>query len=388
MNHTDVIASLVLSGYALGRIAAQDAGNDAPAAQWRVLSLLEQEGARRVGELAAAARTTQPGMTRLLGLLEREGLVLRSPDPDDSRATVVDITPQGTAARRGLARGVPRDPRAAVRRPERRRLVRSHPRGGDPRRAQPPRNEQENLGEHHRTPLGVETAGAGLGRRLRLRRRLHGIGLVDPILPRDRGVASGVTGGDRTALHQLPAGDRPRDAGDQLDLQPHRRQGNAAHRARTHRCLRTLVCSERQRPTPVIGFRAGWGLGNALFISTALATIVGSAFGRQQRRRSSCTRLALGLGIAVGPLLGGILGEQSWRGPFFGVVALMAIAFVAVLVLLRGPGEKRVPVPFSAPFTAPPSPPRSPSSAVAALFYNIGFFVLLAFSRSPWASAR
>ena len=98
MNRSDVIASLVLSGYALGRIAAQDAGNDAPAAQWRVLSLLEQEGARRVGELAAAARTTQPGMTRLLGMLERDGLVRRSPDPDDSRATVVDITPQGAAA--------------------------------------------------------------------------------------------------------------------------------------------------------------------------------------------------------------------------------------------------------------------------------------------------
>ncbi|MFB8190316.1 MarR family winged helix-turn-helix transcriptional regulator [Microbacterium sp. NPDC055988] len=98
MNRSDVIASLVLSGYALGRIAAQDAGNDAPAAQWRVLSLLEQEGARRVGELAAAARTTQPGMTRLLGMLEKDGLVRRSPDPDDSRATVVDITPQGAAA--------------------------------------------------------------------------------------------------------------------------------------------------------------------------------------------------------------------------------------------------------------------------------------------------
>jgi len=98
MNRADVIASLVLSGYALGRIAAQDAGNDAPAAQWRVLSLLEQAGARRVGELASAARTTQPGMTRLIGGLEREGLVLRSPDPDDSRATVVDITPQGAAA--------------------------------------------------------------------------------------------------------------------------------------------------------------------------------------------------------------------------------------------------------------------------------------------------
>lgn len=98
MNRSDVIPSLVLSGYALGRIAAQDAGNDAPAAQRRVLSLLEQAGSRRVGELAAAARTTQPGMTRLLGGLEREGLVLRSPDPDDSRATVVDVTAEGTDA--------------------------------------------------------------------------------------------------------------------------------------------------------------------------------------------------------------------------------------------------------------------------------------------------
>ncbi|MCK2031439.1 MULTISPECIES: MarR family winged helix-turn-helix transcriptional regulator [Microbacterium] len=98
MNRSEVIPSLVLSGYALGRIAAQDAGNEAPAAQWRVLSLLDQSGPRRVGELATAARTTQPGMTRLLGALEREGLIRRSPDPDDSRATVVAATPDGTAA--------------------------------------------------------------------------------------------------------------------------------------------------------------------------------------------------------------------------------------------------------------------------------------------------
>lgn len=53
----------------------------------------------------------------------------------------------------------------------------------------------------------------------------------------------------------------------------------------------------------IIGFRAGWGLGNALFISTALATIVGVASGGT----SSAIILyeaALGLGIAIGPLLG------------------------------------------------------------------------------------
>lgn len=98
MNRVDVIPSLVLSGYALGRIAAQDAGNDAPAAQWRVLSLLDTAGPKRVGELAVASRTTQPGMTRLIGGLERDGLVRRSPDPSDSRATVVGITEEGAAA--------------------------------------------------------------------------------------------------------------------------------------------------------------------------------------------------------------------------------------------------------------------------------------------------
>ena len=142
-----------------------------------------------------------------------------------------------------------------------------------------------------------------------------------------------------------------------------------------------LLCALSGSVDAVIGFRAGWGLGNALFISTALATIVGAASGGSSAA-IILYEAALGLGIAVGPLLGGLLGEQSWRGPFFGVVVLMAIAFVAVLVLLRGPREKRVPVPFCAPFTALRRPALA-ILAVAALFYNIGFFVLLAFSPFP-----
>lgn len=131
----------------------------------------------------------------------------------------------------------------------------------------------------------------------------------------------------------------------------------------------------------IIGFRAGWGLGNALFISTALATIVGSASGGSGAA-IVLYEAALGLGIAIGPLLGGLLGEVSWRGPFFGVVALMAIAFIAVLTLLRGPVEKPQPLAFSAPFKALGKPALA-VLAVTALFYNIGFFVLLAFSPFP-----
>ncbi len=142
-----------------------------------------------------------------------------------------------------------------------------------------------------------------------------------------------------------------------------------------------LLCALSGSVDLVILFRGGWGLGNALFISTALATIVGAATGGSGAA-IILYEAALGLGIAIGPLLGGLLGSVSWRGPFFGVAVLMAIAFIAIAVLLRGPGEKRVPIPLSAPIKALREPALA-KLAIAALFYNIGFFVLLAFSPFP-----
>ncbi len=145
-------------------------------------------------------------------------------------------------------------------------------------------------------------------------------------------------------------------------------------------CSRRL-CALSGSVDAVILFRGGWGLGNALFISTALATIVGAATGGSGAA-IVLYEAALGLGIAIGPLLGGLLGTVSWRGPFFGVAVLMAIAFIAIAVLLRGPGEKREPVPLSAPIKALRNPALA-VLAIVALFYNIGFFVLLAFSPFP-----
>jgi predicted MFS family arabinose efflux permease len=132
----------------------------------------------------------------------------------------------------------------------------------------------------------------------------------------------------------------------------------------------------------IIAFRAGWGLGNALFISTALATIVGAASGGSAAA-IILYEAALGLGIAIGPLLGGLLGTIHWSGPFFGTSALMAIAFVAILVLFdREDTEKRVPTKLSAPLRALGNPVILVLAA-AALFYNIGFFVLLAYTPFP-----
>src|SRR3982751_6376960 len=83
----------------------------------------------------------------------------------------------------------------------------------------------------------------------------------------------------------------------------------------------------------IVGFRAGWGLGNALFIATSLAVIVASASGGFGGA-IILYETALGLGIAVGPLLGGELGGISWRGPFYGVAVLMAIAMVATILFV------------------------------------------------------
>ena len=120
-----------------------------------------------------------------------------------------------------------------------------------------------------------------------------------------------------------------------------------------------LLCALSGSVDAIIGFRAGWGLGNALFISTALATIVGAASGGSGAA-IVLYEAALGLGIAIGPLLGGLLGSISWRGPFFGVAVLMAIAFIGVSVLLRGgeDGERR-PTSLSATRSGRSATPRS-----------------------------
>ena len=89
----------------------------------------------------------------------------------------------------------------------------------------------------------------------------------------------------------------------------------------------------------IAGFRLGWGLGNALFIATALSVIVGAAAGGLASA-IILYEAALGLGIASGPLLGGVLGDVSWRGPFFGTAALMAIGFLLIAVWL-GPVARR-----------------------------------------------
>lgn len=131
----------------------------------------------------------------------------------------------------------------------------------------------------------------------------------------------------------------------------------------------------------IVGFRAGWGLGNALFIATALAVIVGVSQGGIAKA-IILYEAALGLGISTGPLLGGFLGGISWRGPFYGVAVLMAVALVAIFVLLP-------PLPTPTHRTSILDPIRALrhrgllTVGLTAGCYNFGFFTLLGYAPFP-----
>jgi predicted MFS family arabinose efflux permease len=130
--------------------------------------------------------------------------------------------------------------------------------------------------------------------------------------------------------------------------------------------------------TGIVGFRAGWGLGNALFIATSLAVIVGSASGGFAGA-IVLYETALGIGIAMGPLLGGELGSISWRGPFYGVSALMAIALIATVILLPATPKPARREKLSEPLKALRHRSLATTSIVG-LLYNWGFFTLLGYS--------
>jgi MFS family permease len=124
-------------------------------------------------------------------------------------------------------------------------------------------------------------------------------------------------------------------------------------------------------------FRAGWGLGNAFFVVTALAVLVAAS----RHGVSSAVLVyeaAMGLGLSAGPLVGAALGVHSWRYPFFGTATLMAVGFVAVALFLPPQPKPSAKTSLVAPLVALGHPGLFAVSA-AAFFYYYAFFTVLAF---------
>ena len=130
----------------------------------------------------------------------------------------------------------------------------------------------------------------------------------------------------------------------------------------------------------VVAYRAGWGLGIALFISTSMSALITHVNGGPQRA-VVLFESALGIGIATGPLLGAVLGAQSWRAPFFGVAILMGISFLVLTTSLPS-----APRPPASAHTRLSEPLRALShrglalGSIVALLWNFGFFTMLAYT--------
>jgi DNA-binding MarR family transcriptional regulator len=70
--------------------------------EWRVLAALANQGEVRAADVKDRTTLDKMQVSRALARLESEGLVSRSPDPEDGRAWRVRLLPAGTALYRKI----------------------------------------------------------------------------------------------------------------------------------------------------------------------------------------------------------------------------------------------------------------------------------------------
>jgi DNA-binding MarR family transcriptional regulator len=83
---------------AVGRLSRRvriDGGEQVPPLQLSALVTVEQHGPLRLSELARREAVTAPTMSRVLSALDEQGLVVRSPDPQDARGVLITLSSEG-----------------------------------------------------------------------------------------------------------------------------------------------------------------------------------------------------------------------------------------------------------------------------------------------------
>ncbi|MEU4190594.1 MarR family transcriptional regulator [Kribbella sp. NPDC026611] len=94
---------VVVASTRLSRLATRNV-NALPHAAMRVLGRVDELGQARISELAKADRCSQPTMSNLVQRLQDQGLVIRSQDPADSRASLISLSDAGLAELRSARR--------------------------------------------------------------------------------------------------------------------------------------------------------------------------------------------------------------------------------------------------------------------------------------------
>jgi DNA-binding MarR family transcriptional regulator len=75
--------------------AVRRAPRDMSLTSLATLATLDRAGPQRITDLARVEGVAQPSMTVLVGILERDGFVVRRGDPSDKRVVLIELTAAG-----------------------------------------------------------------------------------------------------------------------------------------------------------------------------------------------------------------------------------------------------------------------------------------------------
>ncbi|MHA6625192.1 MarR family winged helix-turn-helix transcriptional regulator [Pseudonocardia sichuanensis] len=94
---TQLAARLRLVVGRLHRRIRIDGRESVPPLQLSALVTVEQHGPMRLSELARREAVSAPTMSRVLSALDEQGLVIRTPDPNDARGVQIVLSDAGAA---------------------------------------------------------------------------------------------------------------------------------------------------------------------------------------------------------------------------------------------------------------------------------------------------
>ena len=91
----ELVVRLRLAVMRLARRLRQQTEGEITASQLSALASVSRLGPLTLGALAAVERVRPPTMTRIVGHLEADGLVMRRPAPADRRSAELEVSPAG-----------------------------------------------------------------------------------------------------------------------------------------------------------------------------------------------------------------------------------------------------------------------------------------------------
>ena len=97
LDAAEMAAHLRLSATRLARRLRQESGAGLTSSQLSALAVIEHHGPLTLGAVAEHEGVAPPSITRVVGRLEADGLVVRHTDPDDRRVTRVTVSGRGAA---------------------------------------------------------------------------------------------------------------------------------------------------------------------------------------------------------------------------------------------------------------------------------------------------